>query len=583
MWTMKGENSMGGNYGFNPSWMKKDEVQQPKNYVEITPEQQAAIDKANEQAKAAKQNEALAKGLSGGAQKDLDKGLSVQKEAAKRIETGNGITRIENPDGSVEFEIDHAKYDGTPQLFAKGTKVTHINVPKEPEKSFLAKVYDGANKGVEYLNEAISRLTDGQVRKGGRGIATLLGVFALAGGGAVASSAAATTTTTAGLGKVAAGTLAASSLASCSKDDFLDEIVRVEVTNKKMADYVVNYLNDPNNSQGFVATTADNIDYKYGYDYNESNDGVKPYIELGNGTKLYINTNPLQDLTVDNVVDYIDVIGEEHITDDGIGYDYKAEGNKPNVNFDNGLVHTVGDDVTISEDGTSGKLYSMLSKVGFSQPAERSQIIMDLDANEGSYGNGAPGFAMSVVTPANLKDVTSGNPVIKGNIGELKFEGKAEKVDIGGKFILEANGQTKANSAGGVHIANENGEELYMQYEEGFDLQSVWDEPGQNVWDAVIVYAKEPGSDVFKEKYILSKFDEGKTDIALIDRSENGTTFQNYASNLSTFDTQGAVDADNYYKEKQTNLKEAHKTADANFKYMNQWYFEANAEVNIEY
>src|SRR5699024_7762783 len=108
-------------------------------------------------------------------------------------------------------------------------------------------------------------------------------------------------------------------------------------------------------------------------------------------------------------------------------------------------------------------------------------------------------------------------------------------------------------------------------------------EPGQNVWDAVIVYAKEPGSDVFKEKYILSKFDEGKTDIALIDRSENGTTFQNYASNLSTFDTQGAVDADNYYKEKQTNLKEAHKTADANFKYMNQWYFEANAEVNIEY
>src|SRR5699024_2485304 len=127
--------------------------------------------------------------------------------------------------------------------------------------------------------------------------------------------------------------------------------------------------------------------------------------------------------------------------------------------------------------------------------------------------------------------------------------GKAEKVDIGGKFILEANGQTKANSAGGVHIANENGEELYMQYEEGFDLQSVWDEPGQNVWDAVIVYAKEPGSDVFKEKYILSKFDEGKTDIALIDRSENGTTFQNYASNLSTFDTQGAVDADNYYKE----------------------------------
>lgn len=45
MCTMKGENSMGNDFGFNPSWIKKDEVQR-KNYVEITPEEQAAIDKA---------------------------------------------------------------------------------------------------------------------------------------------------------------------------------------------------------------------------------------------------------------------------------------------------------------------------------------------------------------------------------------------------------------------------------------------------------------------------------------------------------------------------------------------------------
>ena len=71
--TMKGENSM-GNFDFNPSWMKKEDVQQPNNYVEITPEQQAEIDKAN----AAKDNAALAQGLSGNNSKDLSKGVSME-------------------------------------------------------------------------------------------------------------------------------------------------------------------------------------------------------------------------------------------------------------------------------------------------------------------------------------------------------------------------------------------------------------------------------------------------------------------------------------------------------------------------
>ena len=90
------------------------------------------------------------------------------------------------------------------------------------------------------------------------------------------------------------------------------------------------------------------------------------------------------------------------------------------------------------------------------------------------------------------------------------------------------------------------------------------------------------------------------TDIGFIDR-ENGTTLQNYASTMTTFDTQGAIDADNYfnekegnldnsyndannyYNEKEGNLKDAYTTADGNFRYMNQWEAGADADANIDY
>ena len=573
MCTTKGENSM-GDFGFNPSWMKKDDVAR-KNYVEITPEEQAAIDKANAETKAALEKEALTQGLSGNNKKDLDKGISIQKQDTIRTNTGNGVIKVTHPDGSVEFELDYAKgYDGSPQLFAEGTKVTVLNAPEEPKKGFWQKLGDV----IANVNDWGNRVTGGQIRGLGRGVATM-GVVA---GSATLASAATGAAAATGAVKVGGGVLAATSLASCNKMEIPEPPgAHVSVSNKDMADYIVNYLNDPNNEQGFIPETPDGVDFKYGYDYNSQNDIVRPYIDFGNGLKLYINTNPLQDLTVDNVVDYIDIIGDELITNDGVQYDFTAEGNKANVNFGNGLIHTVGDDVTLNENGTTARLYSILDKVGFAQPAQSSEIVMDLSANEGSYGNGVPGFAMGIVTPANLKDITSGNPVIKGNIGTYNFHGKAEKADAG-EFTLEANGQTKSNSAGGIHIVNNNGDEIYMQYEEGFDLQSVWDEPGQNLWDGTIVYVKEKGSDVFKERYILSKFDESNTDIGLIDRSENGTTLQHYPSDIITFDTQGAIDADNYYNEKQDNLHEAHVTADSNYRYMNQWHFGADAEVNIK-
>ena len=226
----------------------------------------------------------------------------------------------------------------------------------------------------------------------------------------------------------------------------------------------------------------------------------------------------------------------------------------------------------------------MLSSVGLAQPEQNStKIAMELETGEGSYGNGTPGFGLEIVTPANLRDITSGNPRVKGNVADYNFEGVTEQVQAG-TLKLEVNGTEIDNAQNGIIIKNANGDEVYMQQEQNFDLQSQWDEPGAdyNLYDGVVVYVKEAGSDVFKEKYIMSKFDDTHTDIGIIDR-ENGAIIQNYPSTMTTFDTQGAIDADNYFNEKSGNLKDAYTTADLNFRYMNQWYAEANADADISY
>ncbi len=541
-------------------------LQKTNNDVEIPPEMQAEMDRAIEAAKVVRDNEVLASGLSGNNKKDLSKGVTIQGNETDKINLGNGITKITNSDGTIEYELDYAKgYDGSAQMFAEGTKVTILNAPEAPKKNFLQKVGDILTS----INEWGNRASGGNIKKLGSGAASLTGtVVAATVGPSVINVAAA-----AGL----------ASLASCTKKDLAEPtIVNVSTTNKAMVDYVVNYLNDPNNELGFIPETSDGVSFEYLYDYNPQNDFVRPYIKIGDDIKLYINTNPLQNLTTGNIVNYIDIIGDELVTNDGVQYNFEADGNDANVIFSNGLIHTVGEDISIDKEGTTASLYALLGSAGFVMPEQESQIIMNLEANEGSYGNGAPGFAMEVVTPAKINDITNGNPVIKGNVGTYNFEGKAEKVEAE-KYQLEANGQTKMNAAGGIHISNNDGEEIYMQYEEGFDLQSAWDEPGMdyNIYDGIVVYVKEQGSNLYKEKYIMSKFDDTRTDIGLIDR-ENGTTLQNYPSSINTFDTKGAVEAENYYLEKQKNLREAYEKADENFRYLMQWHFEANAEVTIE-
>ena len=622
---MKGENSMGSNFGFNPSWIKKDDVQQPNNYVEITPEMQAEIDRANAEAKAAKNNAALAKGLSGDNKPDLDKGVTLQK------------SNIPVPTQE--------------QILASQGEI-------RPADPWIVRTF---NNGAYHVKNFVKELGT-----------SIVGGALLVGKGALMS-----------LGV----------LQSCSKDDFIPEPLpelppkddgnaKAEVVflNKDAADYVVNYLND-NDKIVNVNTgeeipikkeTADGIGFNYAYDYDAETDTVKPYIDLGNGFKLYIN--PVEDLTAKNIVDYINIIGDEFntadnidynfrangdnaevvfgndqnnitlpiepkkdltgndvvkyinmigdelVTQDGVTYDFQIADEKAQVAFDNGLIHNVGDDVTLDPNGTTAKLSSMLSSVGLAQPEQNStKIAMGLETGDGSYGNGTPGFALNILTPANLKDITSGNPTVKGNVADYNFEGKTEQAQAG-TLQLEVNGKTISNAQNGIIIKNANGDEVYMQTEQGFDLQSQWDEPGAdyNLYDGVVVYVKEAGSDVFKEKYIMSKFDDTHTDIGIIDR-ENGAIIQNYPSEMTTFDTQGAIDADNYYKEKEGNLNtsyddatgyynekdqnldssydvakdyytekegnldDAYKNADETFRYLAQFEAGANADADISY
>lgn len=406
---------MGNNYGFNPSWMKKDDVAR-KNYVEITPEEQAAIDKANAEAKAALEKEALAQGLNGNKVKDLNKGISIQH---------NGLNLPTQE-----------------QIIANQGEIK----PAAPwyERAWNNTAYHVWNF-VKGFGEAV------------------LGGAALT-----------------------LGAAAAMAPVSCSEGPIDDVGVALTVTPEQLAKSTIDALNDPKNYPD-GHSTEDGTKYTYAYDDQKH----KPYVEFENGFKHYLN-----------------------------------------------------DDLSWNPNGTTSAMYDIMDKVSLVQLAdvkEVGNITTDIEANEGSYGNGAEGFAMSFVTPADLQDITSGSPVVRGNIGEYNFQGKVEKV-AAGKYTLEANGQTKTNAADGIRIVNENGDEIYMQYEENFDLQSVWDRPGQNEESGMIVYVKEKGADVFKERYILSKFDDTRTNIGLIDRSENGTTLQHYPSNINEFNANGSED-----------------------------------------
>ena len=674
------------NFDFT-NWYGKKDVQQSKNYVEITPEQQAEIDKANAAAEAARNSEALQQGLSN-KQPDLDKGISVQR-----------------------FNVPSQE-----EIIANQGEI-------RPADPWIVRTFNNGAYHVKNFLKELGISIGGGALLVGKGALMSLGV----------------------LQSCSKEDFTPELPPELPPKDDGNATAEVVFLNKDAADYVVDYLNsndkivnvNTGEETPIIKQTTDGIEFDYAYDYDPATDAVKPYIDFGNDFKLYIN--PVEDLTAKNIVDYIniigdefntpdnidynfrvnedkaevvfgddknnialpvdpgrelngkdvvdyiniigdefntadnidynfrangdkaeivfgndednftlpvepkkdltgsdvvkyiDMIGDELATQDGITYNFQIVGEKAQVAFDNGLTHTVGDDVRLDPNGTTYQLSSMLSSVGLTQPEQGStKISMGLEtALVGSYdGKDVPTFSMNIVTPADLKDITAGNPTVKGNFahtdpmgsGEIfnyEFEGKTEQA-AAGTLQLEVNGKTISNAQNGIIIKNANGDEIYMQKEQKFDLQSQWDEPGAdyNLYDGVVVYIKEAGSDVFKEQYIMSNFMGMNTDIGFIDR-ENGTTLQNYASTMTTFDTQGAIDADNYYKEKEGNLntsyndatgyynekdqnldssydtakeyyteKEgnldtAYKNADETFRYLAQFEAGANADANI--
>ena len=281
-------------------------------------------------------------------------------------------------------------------------------------------------------------------------------------------------------------------------------------------------------------------------------------------------------------------------TEENIGYEFQLNGINAEVKFDNGLIHTVGENVKLNPDGTMSKLSSMLSSVGLADPAELNEngtsakIALKLAAGKSDYSleDDSGFFKMNIVTPANLKDITSGNPKINLTVGDYNAVGTAE-IAGAGAYTLVVDGKNVANKEGGIVINNDDGSAIYIQPEKDFMLQQFGVDDDFNMIEiepsnetGVVVYVKEKDSDVFTEKYFMRSYSDDAVDIGRIDR-ESGTTFTNYSSQKETFDTKGALEADTYFNQKKDNLNAAYTDANNNYIYMNKWYAEANAEANV--
>lgn len=240
--------------------------------------------------------------------------------------------------------------------------------------------------------------------------------------------------------------------------------------------------------------------------------------DVNPGVGVNVNITP-EKITSDTIW----VLGMEkyfpdgHQTKDGVKFEYKLDDNKkPYAEFENGLKHYIGDDVNVSRLSTTGILYDMFDKVGLGKPDKNTKIITDINANQGSYGNDDKGFAMSLVTPADLKEITSGNPQIKGNIGEYNFDGKAVKDDKTGDIVIK----------------NKNGEEVRLSYQDKYDVGT---KEYPDVYDGLVVSVNG------KDTYFMTDLGNGAPEIGIIDH-ENGTFLQHYPPETKEFDADTNVD-----------------------------------------
>lgn len=645
------------NYDFTTNWNGKKPVQPPKNYVEITPEQQAEIDKANAAAaEAARNSEALQQGLSN-KKPDLGKGISIQNSKVENIEdVGNGKVKITYKDGSVIYTL-------------------------EPSGEY-AQISPSKVRWSDKVDERVRELSGGHITEFTRGAGFMATVGTLFAGGygllvkaakAVQAAVTGAKATTA----LSAGVLTATACTELSPpDEKPDSEATLEWSSKEQAQMVIGMLNNPENvkflnnenyswdsdtmtftdkktgnSYDLSTKTLDNVDFEYGFDVKEG-DRVSPFIKLGTDTdpspdvdnrlKLYINTEPLVDLTGKNVVDYIKIfyngdikskdgivaafeangdnaqvafgdklelpldqkkdltapdiisyinlIGDDLKTSDNIAYDFRSDNNsnaQVRFEFGKGLVHNIGDDVSLAPESPTAKLSAMLAEVGFkdkitevAEDGKSVKIAMNFQTSEDIYGSAATplwkgikvDFAASPDT--DLKSLTSGSPKVTITLGDKQFTGELQNVKEG-EFDLQVYGNTKKNDAGGLYLKNENGTEIYIQREENFDLGFNYSgyEHYAPYDESYVIYVRD--GDTFKERYIMANPEDGTTSIGLIDRTEMGTQEQFVTSQPSQniFDTKGAIEADNYYIEKETNLNTAYDQAITYYK---------NKEINLD-
>lgn len=402
---------MGGEW-FNSSWLKKTD--KPDNYVEITPEQQAQIDAE----KVARDNEKLTKGLSG-TNSSLGKGVTVETSGPKRIDTGNGITRIENPDGTTEFEIDCKKYDGTPQLFSKDTKVTYINQPPKENVPLHKQALNWWDKNVtEPLNEWGSKISGGYIRSFGRGVNTLGGAT-LGGIGLSAIGSAGTATAT-----------ATTVLASCSKkDDPLhpeNASVNLEITANKIADDAINFLNGENpisqlDGKHYTRKTPDGEEFLYSYTHKVENGAEKigGFINMGEEpNKIQLDLFSDCKINAENTVKYINIIDDKPEPNvDGLNYTYALDNKKPIIKLDGGISLPIKTDETIGGetvvkyinvvDEKNGTTHQTVDEIGYKYGIADGKVGITIgkDGKEITVPINRPGTG-EVGTP-NPKDVVN--------------------------------------------------------------------------------------------------------------------------------------------------------------------------------
>lgn len=335
--------------------------------------------------------------------------------------------------------------------------------------------------------------------------------------------------------------------------------VSLTLTNKELADWVVGKLNDPDfcDKYGIEKETKDGIGYEFGYDPIQGSENVKPYIIIGDGIKLYID--PKTPPTDQNVFDYITQIGDDLKTKDGIGYHFDMVDGKPRVVLDNGFTHMYGENMEVKDNSPLGTLYGMFGKVGLDDRENKAnELLTNIDALQNSYGNDEEGIKFELV-PGDLKEVTEGNPRVKGSVYGFEFDGNIEKLDTGEVIIRGADGkeQLRFKTVGEAEL---------------FDLGSV-----MPMGEGVLVTTAD-GNELLMQKLGTTGFNMGKVD------RENGTFTQAYPPTSQKFDTDNALDGDKYFDEKRGNLTDTQNEADETFrKYKGiGGHVDADAEVIID-